>query len=96
MGSRRSNIEIIAEILRLGQSNAGKTRIMYIVNMSHLQLEKYINFLVEGEFLLRIQSECSAARSTKYYTTVKGKRLLRDIDKLSALLGLGAEEAGHK
>ena len=96
MGSRRSNIEIIAEILRLGQSNAGKTRIMYIVNMSHLQLEKYINFLEEGEFLQRTQSERSAAGSTKYHTTAKGKRLLRDIDKLSALLGLGAEEAGNR
>jgi predicted transcriptional regulator len=42
---RRSSIEIIADMLRLGE--AGKTEMMYSVNMSYFQLQKYLNFLLE-------------------------------------------------
>ena len=36
MNRRRSNVEVIADILRLG--DAGKTEIMYSANMSYRQL----------------------------------------------------------
>jgi len=42
---RRSSIEVIADMLRLGE--AGKTEIMYSVNMSYFQLQKYLNFMLE-------------------------------------------------
>ena len=38
MERRRSSVEVIADILRLGQ--AGKTEIMYSANMSYFQLQK--------------------------------------------------------
>jgi predicted transcriptional regulator len=41
MERRRSSVEVIADILRLGQ--AGKTEIMYSANMSYFQLQKYLN-----------------------------------------------------
>ena len=84
---RRSNIDIMAEILRLGKSDVGKTRIMYNVNMSHSQMEKYITLLVRGEFLQPVENESSSRGSPKYRTTAKGKLLLRDIDRMCLVLG---------
>ena len=80
MGNRRANIQIIGDILRL--KDAGKTEIMYSVNMSYNQLEKYLDFLLEGGFLRRVDGK----RIPVYQTTPKGKRLLQKIDKLVALL----------
>ena len=45
VANRRSSIDIVADILRLGESN--KTRVMYQVNMSHAQLESYLIFLID-------------------------------------------------
>ena len=45
LSNRRSSIEVIADMLRLGE--AGKTEIMYSVNMSYAQLQKYLKFLLE-------------------------------------------------
>ena len=49
MNNRRSNIEVISDILRLGE--AGKTEIMYSANMSYFQLRKYLDFLTLGGFI---------------------------------------------
>ena len=81
MNGRRSNIRIIAEILRLGE--ATKTGIMYRVNLSHSQLQKYLDFLVEKRLLELVHN----SNTSIYRTTSKGKALLRDIERLSALLG---------
>ncbi len=81
MNGRRSNIRIIAEILRLGE--ATKTGIMYRVNLSHSQLQKYLDFLVEKRLLELVHN----SNASIYRTTSKGKALLRDIERLSALLG---------
>ncbi|MEK7354765.1 MAG: winged helix-turn-helix domain-containing protein, partial [Chloroflexota bacterium] len=45
INNRRSSIQIIADMLRLGE--AGKTEIMYSANMSYFQLQKYLNFLLQ-------------------------------------------------
>ena len=50
MGRRRSNIEIIGEMLRLGENGAGKTELMYGVNMSYTQIQKYLSFLINHGF----------------------------------------------
>ena len=52
MNNRRSSVQVMADILRLGE--AGMTEIMYSANMSYRQLQKYLEFLVNGEFLERI------------------------------------------
>ena len=80
MNNRRANVQIIADILRLGE--AGKTEIMYSVNMSYNQLEKYLDFLLEGSFLRQVEGK----RIRVYQTTSKGKRLLQQIDKLVQIL----------
>ena len=42
---KRSSIEIIADMLRLGEAH--KTEIMYSVNMSYFQLQKYLTFMLD-------------------------------------------------
>ncbi len=84
-GGRRSSIEIIGEILRLSADGAGRTRIMYAVNMSHSQMKKYIEFLILHGFLNEMPEHTQGSNYV-YYTTLKGKSLLKDIDKLDTIL----------
>jgi predicted transcriptional regulator len=84
MRERRSNIEVIADVLRLGQ--AGKTEIMHGANMSYSQLQKYLEFLMEGGFMERVSSETSIAT---YKTTKDGRNLLKAIEVLLDMLYQG-------
>ena len=84
MNHRRSNIEVIADMLRLGQ--AGKTEIMYSANMSYCQLQKYLDFLMERGFIDRVNSHSS---TVTYKTTRKGLSLLKRIDDVLAMLSQG-------
>jgi len=82
---RRSNIQIIAEILRsCAKADIGKTGIMYRVNLSHAQLQKYMSFLGGRGFL----EPADHSNPVKYTTTVKGRKLLRDIEKILETFGL--------
>ena len=72
MNNRRSNIEVIADMLRLGE--AGKTEIMYSANMSYKQIQKYLQFLLE----LRLIDKVTVGNPiVTYRVTKKGLRLLR-------------------
>lgn len=82
MNGRRSNVEVIADILRLRE--AGKTEIMFSANMSYFQLQKYLDFLVREGFLKRT---VVPNPGVKYTTTEKGLRLLGSIDSVLSLLG---------
>ena len=83
MERRRSNIEVIADILRLGE--AGKTEIMYSANMSYFQLQKYLSFLLR---LGLIDKVTVGNPSITYRVTKKGLRLLRNIDGILEVLEL--------
>ena len=77
LSNRRSSIEVIADMLRLGE--AGKTEIMYSVNMSYAQLQKYLKFLLE---LNLIDKVTYGNPMVTYRVTEKGLRLLRSIDNI--------------
>ena len=86
LNNRRSNIEIIADMLRLGE--AGKTEIMYSANMSYFQLQKYLNFLLQ----LKLIDKVNVGNPTvTYRVTKKGLRLLRNIDNIHQMLESGDE-----
>jgi len=78
---RRSSIEVIGDILRLGE--AGKTEIMYTVNMSHSQLQKYLNLLL---WLKLVNKTIGANQLVTYRVTPKGFTLLRKIDNMLEIL----------
>ena len=79
---RRSSIDIIAEIMRLGGAN--KTRVMYQVNMSHAQMQFYLAFLTERGLL----EARRGSRGIKVYTpTPRGLTLLDHIEKVQDMVG---------
>ena len=78
---RRSSIEVIADMLRLGE--AGKTEIMYSANMSYHQLQKYLSFLLE---LGLIHKVTVGNPVVTYRVTRKGLKLLRNIDGILEML----------
>ncbi|AKG53061.1 hypothetical protein DGWBC_0375 [Dehalogenimonas sp. WBC-2] len=77
-------------MLRLGE--AGKTEIMYSVNMSYFQLQKYLNFMIERELVDKVKL---GNPSVTYRVTKKGLTLLRHIDEILDTLNLkeDADEA---
>jgi len=82
MERRRSSIEVIADMLRLG--DAGKTEIMYSANMSYFQLKKYLKFLVDRGLVTEVHL---GNPSISYRVTPEGLRLLRNIDSILDTLG---------
>jgi len=80
---RRSSMEIIADMLRLGE--AGKTEMMYSANMSYFQLQKYLNFLLERRLIDKVTL---GNPSVTYRVTRKGLRILRSIDSILETLDL--------
>ncbi len=81
---RRSNIEIIADMLRVGENGAGKTEIMYSANMSYSQIQKYLDYLVNQGFVNKVNMDNTM---TAYQVTKSGLNLLRAIDTLMGMLG---------
>jgi predicted transcriptional regulator len=78
MRHKREYIEVIADILRLGQM--GRTQMMYDARLSYSQLRKYLDFLTERGLMTWVDEE------KIYRTTEKGFRLLETIDRMQALL----------
>ncbi len=87
MNNRRSNIEVMADILKLGQ--AGKTEIMHSANMSYRQLQKYLEFLVQNEFIDVMKLGNTV---TVYKVNEKGLKLLKNIDNLLKMIPSKDEE----
>ena len=86
---RRSNIEIIANMLRVGENGAGKTEMMYSANMSYSQIQKYLDYLVREGFVNKVNMDNTMVA---YQVTESGLKLLKAIDTLLAMLGPGKSE----
>lgn len=83
MSRRRSNIEIIGDMLKIGENGAGKTEIMYNANMSYHQLQKYLNFLIGHGFIDKVKV---GNPSVTYQVTESGLGLLKSIDTVLEVL----------
>jgi predicted transcriptional regulator len=86
MQRRRSNIEIIGDMLRIGANGAngaGKTEIMYSANMSYSQLQKYLSMLINQGFIDRLEV---GNPMVTYRVTERGSTLLRSIDSILDVL----------
>ncbi len=78
VNSRRSEIEIIRDILSLSKGGVKKTQILYGTNLSYTQLQEYLSFLIKSGAIEIVNSS-----DTKIYkTTTKGVEILEDINKL--------------
>ena len=85
LNQRRSDIEIIADMLKVGENGAGKTEIMYSVNMSYRQIQKYLGYLVGQGFIDKIKM---GNPSVTYQVTDNGLKLLQLISSIKEMLGL--------
>ena len=88
LNNRRSSIQIIADMLRLGE--AGKTEIMYSANMSYFQLQKYLKFLLQQKLIDKVYL---GNPSVSYRVTEKGFNLLQHIDSIQQILESDEEGA---
>ncbi len=78
---KRSRIEVMADILRLGE--AGKTEIMFEAKLSYIQLQKYLRYLTEGGFLQRV---VLPNPGEKFRNTGTGEKLLNNISVVLDML----------
>ena len=87
VGRRRSSIQIIADMLRVGENGAGKTEIMYTANMSYSQIQRYLDYLVGQGFIDRVAMDNTMVA---YQVTDSGFKLLKAIDTLMEMLEPGS------
>ena len=82
--SRRSNVQIMAEILRVSRlGEVGKTEISSTVNISYSQMQKYLQRLLE---LRLLDAKVKENRQVSYQTTENGKKLLNQVESVQELL----------
>ena len=87
---RRSDIEIIADMLKVGEDGAGKTKIMYNANMSYSQIQKYLGYLVGQGLIEKMQI---GNPSATYQVTDSGLKLLQLINNVKEMLGLDDDDS---
>ena len=82
LNNRRSELEIIKDILHISQDGVKKTEILYKGNLSFVQLNIYIALLVDkGLMEERLIKNNGSQAIRKYHCTPKGGELLSSIDK---------------
>ncbi len=80
---RRSEIQIIGNILDLAKHGAKKTEILYQSNMSFSQLKNYLSCLLEKDLIEEGTVLNDNGITSKMFTnTEKGNNLLEDIRKV--------------
>ena len=82
---RRSDLEIIADMLKVGENGAGKTEIMYSANMSYSQIQKYLGYLMAQGLIDKMKM---GNPSVTYRVTDSGIRLLELISNIKEMLRL--------
>ena len=82
IGVRRSDVEIIREIL--SAEDSGLTHVRYSVNLNYKQLTRYLVFLEESGIIVleRRGSQVAGFKKTK-----RGKVELKLLDELIQMLG---------
>jgi predicted transcriptional regulator len=84
--SHRSQIDIIADVLRVTAVGAKKTQIMYSCNLSFRQLDVYLSLLLDRGLLRKISEDQGGKDPRFFKTTSKGQTLLRAYERLKALI----------
>ncbi|MBM3941944.1 MAG: hypothetical protein FJ316_03280 [SAR202 cluster bacterium] len=88
VGTRRSDTEIIREILATGTGRT--TELRHAVNLSHPQLQKYLTFLEQAQL---IKLERRQTKSLVFQVTGKGDAVLALLDQLFEALSVGGASA---
>ena len=78
-GNKRSESEILAQILYAAESHAKKTQLLYKANISYTHFIKYFDFLLDKNF---IEIKEGNPYGTVYQTTEKGEQFLDSINNI--------------
>lgn len=78
INGRRSDIDILTDILKLSCESAKKTRILYQANLSHKQLERYIDVLMGNGLLIKKMTPFRV-----YQTSEKGHEFIALSQKIN-------------
>lgn len=73
--SRRTTLDVIADILRIASAPTSKTQLLYSANLSYAQTVKYIELLIELGMLNRI----THGKNEKFVITEAGQAFLSKI-----------------
>ena len=84
--SHRSQIDIVADVLRETVDGAKKTQIMYGCNLSFRQLKTYLSLLIDRGLLRNVSQKEKDSNSRFFKITSKGHNLLCAYDRLKALI----------
>jgi predicted transcriptional regulator len=82
---KRSDIDIMANILDAAKNGTKKTRIMYMCNLSYSQLQVYLQILCEMS-LLAPQSKENEKKQNYFKTELKGFKFLEAYRTLKSLM----------
>lgn len=77
---KRSEVEIISNILSLAENGTKKTHIMYKTNMSYNLFINYLDFLLDKNLIEKFKSNPSG--EVKYKVTEDGKKVLKNINNV--------------
>jgi predicted transcriptional regulator len=84
---RRSELQIMEEILDLTHNGAKKTEILYQSNTNFAQLEQYLDLLIQKQLLKVTQVKNHSGSSSRLYvTTKKGSEFTKDINRVYSYL----------
>jgi predicted transcriptional regulator len=85
---RRSEVEILCDILKTCLGGAAKTRVVYRANLNFTRLNKYVNLLL-GMRYLSLSVVCAGVNAKEmkmvYSTTDQGKSFLANFVKMQKL-----------
>lgn len=86
IGEKRSELEILRDILDLARRGERKTRIMYRANLSYDMLNRYLGFLVTRRFLVPTESG-------SFRVTDAGHVFLSDVERVVQQLSMPPTES---
>ena len=86
-GWRRTQEEIMLDILQIATTPTGRTRLMSLANTAWHPFQKYVSRLKSLDLL----NETTRGRGVIYFTTEKGKDALRKREALWKDLGIKYE-----
>jgi predicted transcriptional regulator len=83
LNGRRSEMSILAFMLKTAKNGAKKTKILYEANLSGRQLKNYLSFLITSGC---IEEQPQRKRGNLFQTTAKGNLFLYQWAKIVSLL----------
>jgi predicted transcriptional regulator len=81
--SRRSQVDVMADILRVAAHPCSKTQILYAANLSYDQAKKYCELLMECGMLSKLAAD--ARGNEKFLTTSSGAGFLSQMSKFGSI-----------